>query len=465
MDAQNKTLSVLIVDDDKKGAKLLGRSLSLSASIHTQCVFSGEEAVLKCRESEFDAFLVDLNLPKMDGIQTLKMIKKMRPFCPVIIITGHNEIQTAVRAIKEGAFDYIVKPLEIDHVADVILRSCAQVRLMPKNGTGKTTKDLSKLDEIIYAGSSPLAHVMEMAEKIAGSDASILITGNSGTGKELFAQRIHSKSCRSHNPFIVVNCGAIPAELFESELFGHVKGAFTGAVDKRDGLFTLADKGTLFLDEIAELPLAMQVKLLRALQSGEVRRIGSNDISYVNVRVIGATAKKLDEEISSGHFREDLYYRLNVINLTIPPLNDRQEDIPVLTEYFIRNIRIEGKIIKGIEPSAMEILKRHTWPGNVRELKNTIERLMLLCGGEWITLNEVEKDLGSKIQHMETAVSSGHVTLEDMEMEQIKRTLELTGGNKMQAAKRLGITVQTLYNKLSKLAEKGKIRPSDENKP
>ena len=452
--SKNELISVLIVDDDEKGARLLAKGLFVSSGIRADCVFSGEEALKVFRKGNYDAFLIDLNMPGMDGIETLKVIREARPFCPIMIITGHNEIQTAVKSIKEGAYDYLVKPFDIDHVANVVIRACEQMNAEKRDEANRITRNGAGTDTLIFSEDSSLALVAKTVEKVACSDASVMIIGPSGTGKELIAQRIHRKSQRSNNPFIVLNCGAIPQELFESELFGHEKGAFTGAIEKRVGLFALADNGTLFLDEIAEMPLSMQVKLLRTLQSGEVRMIGGNNILYVNTRVICATAKNLLEEVKAGRFREDLFYRLNVINLVIPPLNERKQDIPLLVDYFLKNIRIGGRMIPLIDLKALEALQSYDWPGNVRELKNAVERLMLLCSGEVIRREDVERNLKIAPSVSKALEPEKEVTLEELEEYQIRKVLSSTGGNKMQAAKRLGITVQTLYNKLNKISEK-----------
>lgn len=445
---------ILIVDDDVKGAEILKRALSISFNIQADCIYSAKDAIILSDKINYDAYLIDLNLPDINGIEIISIIKEKRPYVPIIMITGHNEIKTAVNAIKSGAFDYLIKPIEIDHVASVIERAVEQITIKKKSVAKNYENNISELNTIIYSDTSPLNYIIKTIDKISNSDAPVLITGESGVGKELIAKRIHNLSPRSNQPFITVNCGAIPSELIESEFFGHEKGSFTGAIDKRDGLFILADKGTIFLDEIGEMPLPLQVKLLRTLQSGEVRRIGSNTTTYVNVRVLGATSKNLQHEIQSGHFREDLFYRLNVINLNIPSLKDRKSDIPLLIDYFIQNIRIGGKIIKGIDANVLQFFLDYPWPGNIRELKNIIERLMLLSESEIISLKDVENNFKTIKTPNELNNQPNNppqnCSLKDLELIQINDVLKSVNGNKSKAAKILKVSIQTLYNKLKK---------------
>ncbi len=445
--------SLLIIDDNEKGALLLKKGLEVTSQIKADCVISGEEGIKQSIKKNYDAILMDLNLPGIDGIQAMQTIKEDLPYCPVIMITGHNDIQTAVTAIKKGAFDYLVKPLDLDMVLDVIERACKQIVLEKKIKADNNSKKIRHSDEMIYDKTkSPLVELIKIAIKVAASDASVLITGESGTGKELISKMIHSKSVRSNQPFVEVNCGAIPHELMESEFFGHEKGSFTGATEKHDGFFSVANKGTIFLDEIGEMPMSLQVKLLRTLQSGEVRRIGGTKLFHVDVRIIAATSRDLLEAIEQNKFREDLFYRLNVVNVCIPPLRDRKCDIPLLIRHFLKILHPGDNIVRKIDDKALRFLDKHNWPGNIRELKNLIERFMLLVEGTTITLEDVTKDPLISRNHLKTTEFSD-MSLAKLEAFQIDTILKQCGGNKTQAAKKLGITVQTLYNKLNKIKD------------
>jgi DNA-binding NtrC family response regulator len=441
------SLNILIVDDDRSGAKLLRLGIQ-SEVFSVDCVFSGKEAVSTVFLKSVDCVLLDLQMPDMNGMEVLSKIKAEKPFCPVIITTGQNEVQMAVTAIKQGAYDYLIKPLDLENVRNVIHRAVEQTLFLKREAAHKVSRRLKEQDQIIFAPDSPLVPLLQLTKKIAPSDASILLSGESGTGKELFARMIHQQSLRAAQSFIEVNCGAIPAELLESEFFGHEKGAFTGAHERREGLFTIADKGTLFLDEIAELQMPMQVKLLRTLQSGEVRRVGSNQMFHVNVRIIAATSKNLENEIKSNTFREDLYYRLNVVKLVIPPLRQRRMDIPKLIAHFLKVLCVSASASHKFNSEAERLMQEYSWPGNVRELRNTVERLMLMSEKETITRKEVEADFNAR-QNTTAQKNFGEVTLEELEYSHIQETLKNCQGNKTHAAQKLGITLQTLYNKLN----------------
>jgi len=445
--------SLLIIDDNEKGALLLKKGLEVTSQIEADLVISGEEGIRQSIKKNYDAILMDLNLPGIDGIKAMQLIKEDLPYCPVIMITGHNDIQTAVTAIKKGAFDYLVKPLDLDMVLDVIERACKQVALEKKIKADDKNKKIRHSEEMVYdKEKSPLVELVRVSGKVAVSDAPVLITGESGTGKELISKMIHAKSVRSNQPFVEVNCGAIPHELMESEFFGHEKGAFTGATEKHEGFFSVANKGTIFLDEIGEMPMSLQVKLLRTLQSGEVRRIGGTKLFHVDVRIIAATSRNLLDEIEQNRFREDLFYRLNVVNICIPPLRERRCDISLLIRHFLNILHPGDNIVRKIDDKALSFLEKHSWPGNIRELKNLIERFMLLVEGTTITLEDVIKDSLISKNHQK------HIEFEDMSLAkleafQIDAILKQCEGNKTKAAKKLGITIQTLYNKLSKIKD------------
>lgn len=438
----NGFIQVLIVDDDRKGAFLLSKALGVFGDIACDVVFSAEEMFERIKRRQYRVFLLDLNLPGMDGLEALEKLKVEVPKSQVLMITGHNDIQTAVSAVKQGASQYLVKPLDVVHVAEMIRRASRESRGLSDISSLKGTSP-----SMIYSESSPLKTLLETVEKISVSDASVLIYGESGTGKELMARHIHRESPRARNAFIPVNCAAIPQELMESEFFGHEKGAFTGAHEAREGLFKMSDKGTLFMDEMAEMPLFMQVKLLRTLQSGEIRRVGGVRFDHVDTRIIAATGKDLQEEIRRKNFREDLYYRLNVVTLDLPPLRKRKMDIPLLAKAFLSGTEQEEC---EMDEKALILLTEYSWPGNIRELKNCIERLTLLSENRVIRARDVEMDLLNKQKSVTSSATDIPHTLDEMEKIQILKALESTRGNKTQTAKMLGISLQTLYNKLNK---------------
>ena len=440
----NGSIQVLIVDDDRKGALLLSKALGVFGDITCDTVYSAEEMFERIKRRQYRVFLLDLNLPGMDGLKALEKLKAEIPGAQVLMITGHNDIQTAVNAVKQGASQYLVKPLDVGHVAEMIHKSSRESRGLPDTSSLKGASPL-----MIYSENSPLKILLETVEKISVSDASVLIYGESGTGKELMARHIHMESFRAKNAFIPVNCAAIPRELMESEFFGHEKGAFTGAFESRDGLFKMADKGTLFMDEISEMPLFMQVKLLRTFQSGEIRRVGSVHFDHVDTRIVAATGKNLQEEIKNQRFREDLYYRLNVVTLELPPLRKRKMDIPLLVKAFLSGTEKGNKKCE-IEDKALVLLSEYSWPGNIREFKNCIERLVLLSENSIIRARDVEMDFLNKKKASLPLATDIPQTLDEMEKIQILKALESTHGNKTQTAKMLGISLQTLYNKLNR---------------
>lgn len=349
----------------------------------------GKEAWEQLRKTSFDAVFCDIKMPGIDGIELLEKIREFRDI-PFIMISGHGDIQTAVDCIKKGAFDFIAKPLEINRIL-VSLKNALDKRHLEKHA-----RHLEKqVDERyrIVGSAGPFAEALEVADKVAATEARVLVVGENGTGKELIARRIHRNSRVGEGPFVEVNCAAIPSELIESELFGHEKGAFTSAVRQRKGSFEQAENGTLFLDEIGDMGLSAQAKVLRALQEHRIMRVGGEKPIVTNARVIAATNKDLRQEISAGRFREDLFHRLDVIEIRVPPLREHAEDIPLLVDYFIRQISSEMTCPpKRILPEAVEFLKRQHWPGNVRQLRNMVERLLILCPGD-VGLPEVEKYL------------------------------------------------------------------------
>jgi two-component system, NtrC family, nitrogen regulation response regulator NtrX len=345
------------------------------------------EGLEMLKNNDFDLILCDIKMPKMDGVEVLEKVKKIQPEIPIVMISGHGDLDTAVNTMRLGAFDYISKPPDLNRLLNTVRNALEQKVLVIENKLLK--KKISKNFEMI-GESEPINHIKEIIEKVANTEAKVLITGPNGSGKELVAHWLHEKSSRSQSPLIEVNCAAIPSELIESELFGHVKGSFTGAVKDRPGKFESANGGTIFLDEIGDMSLSAQAKVLRALQEHKVARVGSEKDIDVNVRVVAATNKNLQKEIAEGNFREDLYHRLAVILIKVPALNDRREDIPLLVDFFATKIsEKQGSIKKQFSQEAIQLLKSYNWTGNIRELRNVVERLIIL-GEKEISANDVK---------------------------------------------------------------------------
>lgn len=416
----------------------------------------GDEAVKMVREKYFDVVLTDVRMAKMDGIQALKSMIAYNPALPVVLMTAYSSVETAVDALRIGAYDYLVKPLDFDLLRETLEQGIERSRHSVENRElRRQLADTAQRADIL--GLSPaLKSMLSFIETVAPTEATVLITGESGTGKELVARALHGSSARSGKPMVTVNCAALAESLLESELFGHEKGSFTGADKRREGRFVQANGGTLFLDEIGEMPLPLQAKLLRALQQGEVQRVGSDTPIHVDVRVLAATNRDLRHEVAEKRFREDLYFRLNVISIEVPSLRQREGDIPVLAASFLQRFAERNhKEIKGFSPQALDCLLRYTWPGNVRELENAIERAVILCRGDLVS----EADLPDIVAHAPVVeerqesredLSLAGMPLEMVEKRAIEVTLRQTGDNKSEAARRLGITRATLHNKLRK---------------
>jgi len=371
----------LIIEDEAAIRRVLTKILSEeNDSYVVEDVENGMQGLEKIKNEDYDLVLCDIKMPKMDGVEVLEAVKKIKPEIPMVMISGHGDIETAVNTMRLGAFDYISKPPDLNRLLNTVRNALDRKKLVVENKILK--KKVSKNYEMI-GDSEGINQIRIMIDKVAPTDARVLITGPNGTGKELVAHQLHEKSERYSFPIIEVNCAAIPSELIESELFGHVKGAFTSAVKDRAGKFEAADGGTLFLDEIGDMSLSAQAKVLRALQENLIQRVGADKDIKVNVRVIAATNKDLQKEISEGRFREDLYHRLAVILIKVPSLNDRRADIPVLIEHFVKKITDEqGTSVKLFSKSAIELLQAYDWTGNIRELRNVIERLIILGGAE-----------------------------------------------------------------------------------
>lgn len=373
--------SILVIEDEAAIRRVLTKILSEESD--TYQVYEAEDGLVgieKIKNEDFDLVLCDIKMPKMDGVEVLEAIKKIKPEIPVVMISGHGDLDTAVNTMRLGAFDYISKPPDLNRLLNTVRNALDRKELVVENKLLK--KKVSKNYEMI-GESKALSQIKDMIEKVAPTDARVLIIGPNGTGKELVAHWLHQKSQRSNGPLIEVNCAAIPSELIESELFGHIKGAFTGAVKDRAGKFEAANGGTIFLDEIGDMSLSAQAKVLRALQENKIQRVGNDRDIKVNVRVVAATNKNLKKEIEEGRFREDLYHRLAVILIKVPALNDRRDDIPILIEYFSKKIADEqGNAKKTFSKAAIKLLQEYDWTGNIRELRNVIERLIILGEAE-----------------------------------------------------------------------------------
>ncbi|KRP29154.1 MAG: Fis family transcriptional regulator [Cryomorphaceae bacterium BACL22 MAG-120619-bin32] len=379
---------ILIIEDEAAIRRVLKKIISEENETYIiEEAEDGLEGLEMLKNNDFDLILCDIKMPKMDGVEVLEKAKKLHPEIPIVMISGHGDLDTAVNTMRLGAFDYISKPPDLNRLLNTVRNALEQKFLVVENKLLKIK--ISKNFEMI-GESEPINHIKEIIEKVASTDARVLITGPNGTGKELVAHWLHEKSSRSQSPLIEVNCAAIPTELIESELFGHVKGSFTGALKDRPGKFEAANGGTIFLDEIGDMSLSAQAKVLRALQENKVARVGSDKDISVNVRVVAATNKNLQKEISEGKFREDLYHRLAVILINVPPLNERREDIPLLVDFFTNKISEEqGTVNKHFSKEAIQLLKEYNWTGNIRELRNVVERLIIL-GEKEVSANDVK---------------------------------------------------------------------------
>jgi two-component system nitrogen regulation response regulator NtrX len=372
---------ILIIEDEASIRRVLGKILSEESETYkVEEAEDGASGLEKIKNTDYDLVLCDIKMPKMDGVELLEAVKKIKPEIPMVMISGHGDMETAIHTMKLGAFDYISKPPDLNRLLNTVRNALDKKQLVVENKILK--KKVGKNYEMI-GNSEAIDHIRDIIEKVAPTDARVLITGPNGTGKELVAHQLHEKSERANAPMIEVNCAAIPSELIESELFGHVKGAFTSAVKDRAGKFEAADGGTIFLDEVGDMSLSAQAKVLRVLQESMIQRVGAEKDIKVDVRVVAATNKDLKQEIAEGRFREDLYHRLAVILIKVPALNDRRDDIPLLIEHFTEKIASEhGNAPKQFSPDAIDLLKDYDWTGNIRELRNVVERLIILGGAE-----------------------------------------------------------------------------------
>jgi DNA-binding NtrC family response regulator len=441
---------ILIVDDDESMCEFLTIMLEKEGyEIHA--VNRGKDAIELAKNNLFHAAMIDIKMPGMDGMTLLGELRSITPGTPVVIMTAFSSEETAIEAVNRGAFYYLVKQAKKDEIRLVIKKALEVGRLQAENKYLKQQLRSRHTSKKIIGKSERIEEVFRLVDKVANCESTVLIYGESGTGKELVAREIHYRSARSEGPFVSINCGALPETLLESELFGHTKGAFTGAVRDKDGLFTVAKRGTFFLDEVGETSPAIQVKLLRVLQEREIIPLGGTKPVKVDVRLIAATNVELEERVREGHFRADLFYRLNVIQIPLPPLRNRRDDIVLLVDFFLNEVSRRAQCgPKTVDAEVMDILVRYDWPGNVRELENVIERAVILQDSDMIT----REDLPPKIQGLAddtsscTVEDSRNITLEQLEQRYLAKVLEEVGWRKKVAADILGIDASTLYRKI-----------------
>lgn len=453
-----RELSILVIDDEESIRHMLSMILKKDG-YDVRAVDNGEEGLkeLIARPDTYDLVLCDVRMPKLGGLELLDKLEEREIDATVIVMSAFGNREVAIEAIKRGAYDYIDKPFKRDEVLLTLAKAEERLQLKRENEELKQRAAFREDGEHIFHGivgsSEPMTKIFETIRKVADYRSTVLLMGESGTGKELVARALHERSTRAGKPWIPINCGAIPENLLESELFGHVRGAFTDANTDKTGLFQAADGGTLFLDEIAELPLGLQVKLLRVLQEGEIRRLGETSSTKIDVRIIAASLRNLSDEVDDGRFREDLFYRLNVIQIEIPALRERREDIPLLVEHFIKtqNARL-GTSIEGFTPDAMELLLDYAWPGNVRELQNCIERGMVLANGDQIDFDLLPDKIKSASDDLRKLFVSDELSVKKMstalEKVLIRRALEQTGGNRTAASKLLELSHRALLYKI-----------------
>ena len=441
---------LLIVDDDRVTIDLLSEVLSREG-YEVSTALSGEEAIAQGTDNLFDIVITDVRMGEKDGMEVLRFFKKNAPETTVIMITAFGSIETAIEAIREGAYDYISKPFKLDEIKLTLHRALEQRRLIQENRYYRQELLEKYQFENVIGRTPQMFQVYKTIAKVADTKSTVLLCGERGTGKELIARSIHYNSQRNNRPFVPVDCASLVETLIESELFGHVRGAFTGASSTKRGLFEEADGGTLFLDEVGNLSLSMQSKLLRFLQEHEIKRVGGTESIKVDVRVIAATNQPLEPLVKGGKFREDLFDRLNVVTVTLPPLRERKEDIPSLANHFLRKFSEENhKNISHISPEVLEILTRYSWPGNVRELENTIERSVIFSINPIILPEDLPRKMFEETKSPEIPISEKPLSLRELEKKYALKVLEETGGNKKKASEILGIDRATLYRILEK---------------
>ena len=443
--------ALLIADDDEVARELLGEALGREG-YRVRVAASGEECLRLAAAESFDVALVDLRMPDLDGLGVLKRLAATQPDLPVVILTAFAAIETAIEAVNAGAYDYLSKPFRMEEIRLVVRRTLEARRLARENLQFRQELKARRGFDNLVGQSHQMAEIYKLIARVASLDTTVLIQGETGTGKELVARAIHDASARADRPFVVVDCAALPEALFESELFGHERGAFTGAVTARRGLLETSAGGTCLLDEIGELTAPLQAKLLRALQEHAIRRVGGNDPIPVDVRVVAATNRDLGKLVAGGAFRDDLYYRLNVVTIGVPPLRERATDIPLLVQHFLQKFaQATGRPVKRLAPEALALLAGYHWPGNVRELEHAIERAVALSSSDAL----LPDDFPAHLRHApEDAprLPAARMTLEDVKRWYVNKVLEEAGGNKLRAAEVLGIDRSTLYRVLDRQA-------------
>ena len=444
-----RKLRALIVDDVIDMAQTIATDLEL-AGFATTISGGGAAALEQFARDPGDVVVTDLRMRSVDGLDVLDGVRRIDPSVPVVIMTAFGAIDTAVEAMRRGAFHYVTKPFELATLRSLVERACRERKLAMENASLRRTLQESLSAHRLIGASQSMRQLRALIDLVASSSASVLISGETGTGKELVALAIHADGPRAGRPFVAINCAALPEQLLESELFGHARGAFTGASQTRRGLFVEADGGTLFLDEIGDLPLSLQGKLLRVLQSGEVRAVGSETVRTVDVRCISATHKDLGLLVEQGQFREDLFFRLDVLRVAVPPVRDREDDIPALIEHLLKKSldRAPRSVLVGFEPEALDFLTGYSWPGNVRQIENLIERLVVTASTPLARLADVTHALGSARETDPVApLVRKNLSLQDLEDRYIDAIMKKVGGNKAKAAEILGIDISTLYRK------------------
>ncbi len=444
-----RRLRALVVDDVVDMAQTIANELE-SAGFDAEVAGSGTAALERFAREPADVVVTDLRMTNVDGLDVLAGVKRVDPTVPVVVMTAFGAIETAVEAMRKGAFHYVTKPFELETLRALVERACRERALSRENAQLRHTLQSNTAARRLLGHSAPMKQLRSLIDRVASASSSVLITGETGTGKELVALAVHADGPRADKPFVAVNCAALPEQLLESELFGHARGAFTGASQARRGLFVEADEGTLFLDEIGDLPLPLQGKLLRVLQSGEVRPVGSESSRTVDVRCIAATHKELSERVAQGTFREDLFFRLDVLRVPVPPLRERPDDIPMLVDHFLDRSRTGAAraILVGFEPEALDFLVACDWPGNVRQLENLVERLVVTSATPFARLGDVKHGLGPAREADPIGpLVRRPLKLEELERRYIAGVLERVGGSKVKAAEILGVDPSTLYRR------------------
>lgn len=448
--------NILVVDDEQEHAQVMCEALT-RVGHRCDLAYNLAEADAHFQKKSYDVVVTDLVMEgKREGLEVLRVARQLRPPPPVVLVTAHADIPTCKQALSEGAYDYIEKPLDLDYFRAQVGRAAERAALQKQNLVleQQLAESTGAGFDSIIGKSASMQHVVQTARQVAGSDIPVLVMGESGTGKELFARAIHASSRRRKNRLVALNCAGLSESILEDELFGHVKGAFTGAGTDREGRFEHADRGTLFMDEIGDMPAAMQAKLLRVLENGEVVRLGSNEPVKVDVRLISATNRNLDEMVAEKQFREDLFFRIKGVTLHIPPLRDRREDIPLLIYYFLQQAGEKyGKTVDGLAPETQQMLMSYSWPGNVRQLRNVIDNMVVLSSGPQLMPESLPREIrpsaGDATSGMNNLVG---ISIEQAEKELIRNTLKMVAGNREQAAKILGIGERTLYRKIKEYA-------------